>query len=41
MEHYKSFVRKHPAAIQSLEWILYMGVWSPGRVGGSEAAYEL
>jgi hypothetical protein len=38
---YKAWVRSHPGLVSNLDWLLYLGIWSPGRQGdSSEASYE-
>lgn len=33
---YKSWVRRHPGIVNNLDWLLYLGTWSPSRLSGSD-----
>ncbi|KAG1678952.1 hypothetical protein FOA52_013015 [Chlamydomonas sp. UWO 241] len=37
---YKAWVKTHPSLVSNLDWLLYLGIWSPGRLSSSEASYE-
>ncbi len=41
---YKHWIKRHPGAVQNLDWLLYLTVWSPTRVNSdanTEAKYEM
>lgn len=37
---YKGWVKRHPGLVQNLDWLLYLGIWQPGRLGGNEVQFE-
>lgn len=40
LKAYKDWVKRHPGTVQNLDWLLYLTVWSPTRIGSSEYGYE-
>lgn len=35
LDGYKEWVKRHPGLVSGLDWLLYLGVWNPGRLEGS------
>lgn len=40
LQHYKAFVKQHPALVLNAERLLHWVAWNPERFSGSEYAYE-